>query len=738
MREAKDADSKDQMLLKDMKHRLGQRRWVMERNWYGNILFYLGQQWVMYDPLTRRWRLRRLANTTPTPVTNLFRSTLDTVKSAVAQHDPRFLGVPIRDTARAIAAAAATDQYLQVIMREGNLQLARRAMMDWLLLTGNAFMEVGWDDSEETGMDAVPLEVCQDCGATTDPSAVDVAAPVCPKCGSPYIVESSDQFVWTPRGSIRIDPLSPFEIMLDGTIENLEDQPFILVAQSFTEEQVQMRWDKKVYGGGPQDFTNASLISKESLAGIGSGASTNMPFGYMAGGDWSGKRVVVFRAFIKKCEEYPKGAYIAMTASGKLLEKSTPYPYKTHAGNGRSFYPIVHYKFGTLGGRAWGFSPADDLQPKQYQLNKAESLLTMIVSRMANPVWLIPANSNPSRISGDIGIQIEYTPVGTQAPQRVPGAEAPQTLIKYISDIRESFDELSGAFSAVRGRTMGSRTPVGTVQSLQERGFGRWATVFSGLEEGYQDLAKKSLEIWRQNAHTPRVLAIKNAVGGFTFQEFMGADWDDGVEVEVETGSTRPKSQAEKMQMYMQLGQTGVLDFMDESQKVKMLDDLGLMNMRPGVEEDQKDAYQENAQFMEWARQIAQNLQAVPDPAMRQMFAQQLAMQMPVRVVPIVDDHAVHFLTHRHLAMTPEFKALPPEIQQAWYMHMMQHQGDVMMSKIIKQMPQAPGNGPPQQSLAPGQQSGGGKPGAGPGGGSPHQAPTREMQGGQSNPGHNK
>lgn len=718
---AKDADSKLQFLIRDIKDRLGKRRWLQERNWWGNILYHLGQQWVMYDQDARRWRQRRLSPSTPTPITNLFRATIDTIKSAIAQHEPRYLGVPLRDDARAVAAAAATDLHLQVLMREGRFETARRRMLDWLLLTGNGFIEATWDHSDETGLDAVPLEICADCMTANDPTKIDPANPVCDNCGSPFLVESTDQFMWAPRGEMRFGVLSPFEMYLDPAIDELEDQPFILVVQSFTQEQVHQIWGKEIEGGPGSEYAGTSVQHQLGIASIAPGASQ-----HATTGDPADKRVVVYRLYCKYHKDMPKGGYVAMTSTGKLLEKKTPYPYKTRAGNGKNFYPLIHFRFGTVGGRAWGYTPADDLQPKQYQLNKAESLLTMIMARMANPVWLIPANTNPSRISGEIGVQIEYTPVGGAAPSRVPGSEAPQSLVKYIEDIRTSFDELSGAFAAVRGRSMGSRTPVGTVQSLQERGFGRWATVFQGLEEGYQDLAKKSLEVWRQNAKSPRILAIKNAVGAFTFQEFIGADWDDGVQVEVEAGSTRPHTQQEKMQSYVELAQIGVLDFMDEAQKVKMLEDLGMINMRPGVEEDQKDAFKENAKFMEWARQQAEQLQAIMDPEMQMMAAQQMAVTLPVRVVPIVDDHAVHFLTHRRLAQTDEFQALPEPIKAAWYMHMMQHQGDVMASKILKMAMQPQG------------QPGDGKAGAPPGGGSANQASEKQNAGGESNPDKNK
>jgi hypothetical protein len=619
-----------------------------------------------------------------------------------------------------VAAAASVDANLKVILKEGRFDQARRRMLDWMLLTGNAFQEITWNDSEDVGMDAVPMEQCQQCFTEYEPKDLDAANPTCPQCGSPYLVEMADKFVWTPRGEIRFDVLSPFEVYLDPVIEELEDQPMLMLIQSYTPEQVYQTWGVEV----DSDSTNSELsnLHREGIATAAPGLS-GQPFG--ASPQDRDKRIVVFRAFIKYHEDYPKGAYIALTSDGFLLDKSKPYPWKTKAGNGKNYYPIVHYRFGTSPGRAWGYSPADDLLPKQYQLNKAESLLTMIMSRMANPVWLIPANTNPTRISGEIGIQIEYNPVGQAAPARIPGAEAPQSLVKYIADIRQSFDELSGAFAAVRGRSMGTRTPVGTVQSLQERGFGRWATVFAMLEEGYGDLARKSLEIWRQKATTPRVRAIRDAIGGFTFSEFLGADWDDGVDVEVEAGSSRPHTQTEKLQTYMELAQVGILDLQnDEAQKIKMLEDVGLLNMKPGVEEDTKHAYKENAEFLQWARSFTEQAQMVQDPAQLEFMLSNAMSQVPITVVPIVDDHSVHYLTHRRLCMTEEFKSLPPPIQQVMYSHMMQHMADLPLSKLNLMTAQAMSQG--------GQEKGDGKPGAGPGGGSPAQASTKEMGGGQS------
>src|SRR2546422_4366555 len=199
------ASNLDQALVREIKERLSKRRWLIERNWWGSILYHLGVQWVVYDTNARRWRQRKLSPSVPTPITNLFRATLDTVKSAIAQHEPRFLGTPMRDDPKAIAAASTADQQLQVILEEGGFRKARRRMLDWLIPTGNAFVECVWDSSPETGMDEVPYEKCTRCESEFPPDKIDPEKPACPNCGNTMLAESDHLFITVPRGSIRFD-----------------------------------------------------------------------------------------------------------------------------------------------------------------------------------------------------------------------------------------------------------------------------------------------------------------------------------------------------------------------------------------------------------------------------------------------------------------------------------------------------------------------------------------------------
>jgi hypothetical protein len=200
--------------------------------------------------------------------------------------------------------------------------------------------------------------------------------------------------------------------------------------------------------------------------------------------------------------------------------------------------------------------------------------------------------------------------------------------------------------------------------------------------------------VWRQNANAPRVRAVQNAIGGWTFQEFLAADWDDGVDVQVESGSSRPKTQMQKLQTYMYLAQSGLLNLSDMAQKIKILEDVGMSNLLPGVEQDTKAAYKENADFMQWGEQLKQSvLQSNINTPEGQGQIQEDMAKMPIMVHPLVDDHALHFLTHRQLCLSPEFKSMPDQVQQVMFQHMLQHKQDLGINMMIPQMPSPPSPG---------------------------------------------
>ncbi len=664
-----DISEKDKKLVElvlDYKERYAQRRWIFEREWYRNILMYVGQQWITYEEGHKRWRKRNLPSWVPMPVTNRLSSTINTIRSSVAQVDPAFVAYPTRDNESSILSAAAADKYLEVIKQESGFRAAKRRLASWITMTGNGFLLTEFDTSAETGTVFIPGEQCQDCGTQMTPDQLTEQIN-CIECGSANLAELPDLGIEIPQGKIRVSARSPFEVYVDNNIQELEDMPAVLLVESRGLEDV-----KALYGKAADEVTSDTnkdtgrfyLDSISHVTGTGFGPGNSM------GGTNEDKTgpVTLNRLYVKRCKDYPEGAYIVMTGDQHIVEVKEPYPF-FYKGTKRKFFPIVHVRYDDVPGRFWAKTPIDDLTFKQRQRNELESLFQTIVMRCANPVWLLPTNVQASPITGDPGLMIRYTASGGSKPERLPGVDAPTSLINFLQQIDQDFEELANTFAVMKGKSPGNVRAASAIQMLLERGFGRYGSVFDNLEEAYEQWAIQALELWRQKAVFPRVQAIARAAGSWQFMEFMGSDIGE-VDIRVEAGSTRPRSQAGRQMLIGQALQWGLLNVNDPEQKMKIFEQLGMADILPGAEADVKVVAEENAKFMAWAQSIAKVMgeagQELEDEVVMQLLA-----SSPLKGNVILDHHPTHMAHHRRLGISDAFRALPESIQNIFVQHIM-------------------------------------------------------------------
>ena len=665
-----DATEKEKKLIElvlDYKDRFEKRRWVFEREWYRNVLFYLGQQWITYEESFRRWRTRNLPRWVPLPVTNRLASTANVIRSAVAQVHPAFTAFPTRESEKSILSANAADKYLDVIMQESGFRGARRRMASWITLTGNGFLHTEFDTSDDTGKVLIPGEACLDCGQQMRPSEIPTDLK-CPRCGSENLKEEPALGEEVPQGRLRVRALSPFEVYLDNHISELDDQTAILVIEARALEAVKQTYGKEADDVVPDGEREHASFYLESLAHM---TSTGVGAG-MRAGDSSGKggAVTLYRLYVKTCKDYPDGLYVVMSGDQHILETHDPYPFRYLRTN-RPFFPMVHIRYDDVPGRFWAKTPIDDLVFKQRQRNEIESLFQTIVMRMANPVWLLPFGVQTSPITGDPGIAIRFSGAAGQKPERLPGVDAPASVIKFIEQIDQDFEEIANTFAVLKGKNPGSIRAASAIQMLIERGFGRYGSVFDNLEESYEQWAIQALEIWRQNTVFPRVQVVAQAAGSWQFQEFMGADLGE-IDIRVEAGSTRPKSQAGRQMLIGQALQWGLLNVNDPEQRMKIFEEMGMLSLLPGAEMDTKVVAEENAQFMAWAQSA---MEALKDESINpQQGFEALLKTFPIHIHMYFDHHPTHLVHHRRLALSEQFRALPEALQQLFAeLHMKPH-----------------------------------------------------------------
>jgi hypothetical protein len=634
--------------------KLNRGRWLIERELFRNLLYYLGYQWIFYSAEYRQWRRAELRSWVPKPVTNRFAPTIDLIRSAIINADPKFLIDPARMDDKVIASARIANDFLSVLQADSMFRKAKRDLAGWLVMGGTALLASEFSSSPEYGVTSMPGEKCTNCGLQLKPSELP-QEPRCPECGAiNSFLEDITVQEDLPRGRLVSSAWGPFETFVDQGTEDLDDQPAIILARSYHVETVRRNWPDSI-----------DTIEPETSAPIANTYLNTMALpsaGYFGGGILD--RVLVRRLYIQPCDKYPDGIYAVMTGGGRLIECKT-YPF-VFEQSGRPYYPMAKAVYGQVPGRWWGKTPANDLAYKQGQRNRFESLFELITMTMASPVWVIPTGANPSKITGAPGIQITATPVGGVLPTRLQGMGPDASLVQFITKIDDDFEEIASTFSVMKGKNPGGGVRAASaLRQLEDRGWGAFGAVFENLEETYVSWAVISLEQFRCNSDSPMTRIVMNSYGAWATEQFKNTDLTPELNIRVEANSVRPKSNASKMDTIQRLVAMGVVNPAYPEQKMRVLEEAGMLSLLPGVDLDKEHAMKENAVFLQAAKQLTIQLMTA-DPQAQQQMIQQFIQNPPVQVNLLIDEHIAHFVYHRRFSMTDEYQALHPALRAWW------------------------------------------------------------------------
>lgn len=664
-------------------------RWIYERECFRNILYYLGYQWIHFDPEHRQWRRSEMKSWVPKPVTNRYAPTLELIRSAIINAQPSFLVEPSRMDDKTITAARISDDFLKVIQADSQFRKAKRELASWITMTGTAGIGVEFSNSPDYGSVLMPGERCTNCNLQMKPSEIPEDGK-CPDCGLTGFVEDMQSAEEMPRGRLLTTTWSPFEMFIDQYTPDMEDQPAVILARSYHIETARRYWSDSIERLEPETSTPLASTFLNTIAAPIPGYS----------GQGMNERVMMRRLCLPPCEKYPEGLYGVVTGKGKVVE-AKKYPY-VYGHSGRPYYPVVRAVYGQVPGRFWGKTPANDLAQKQNQRNRFESLFELITMTMASPVWIIPTGSNPSKITGTPGIQVTATPISGLMPSRLQGLGPDASLVQFITKIDEDFEEIANTFAVMKGKNPGQGIRAASaIRTLEERGFGAFGSVFENLEEMYENWALIALEQFRANANSPLVRMVMNEYGRWASQQFSAIDLQPDINLKVESNSVRPKSSASKMDTIQRLVAMGAVSPQYPEQRIRILEESGMMSLIPGIDKDKEYAMKENAMFMQWAKAQTQLLLNAQDP---QAGAESQQEPPPIEVNSLVDEHITHFIQHRRFAMSEEYRMLPSQFR-SWFEtehmagHLDAYQAQMALGGVPGGMSPVPfGMAPPQQA----------------------------------------
>src|SRR5262252_1664474 len=488
-----------------------------ERQWYMNLAFYFGRQYVqwltpstqniarLYEPAAPTWRVRL--------VSNKCRPLIRNEVSKLTKEEPQSYVRPRGSDDADLQAARAAQMIAEYEMDELRYNRILRRGVFWMALLGTAFIKDSYNQDKP------------------DPSGIP--------------------------GCIIIEPVNAFHIyVLEPQEEELELQPVVFHAMAKSRD-----WIKDSFGVDVPPDTNvsASLLEQRFLNAIG--VSQQTPDQY----------VMVKEMWIKPCRKYPEGGVLTY-ANSQFLQEIKGWPY---SHNEYPFSKLDHIQTG----RFWADSTLVDIIPLQREYNRTRSQIIEAKNRMSKPQLVAVRGSIDARkVTSEPGLIIQYQP-GFQKPEPLPLQSLPTYVIQEIDRVQKDIDDISGQYEIAKGRTPPGVTAASAIAYLQEENDSKLSATTASIEESTEKVGRHVLFHVHENWDQPRIVRILGVNQTYEVEEFTSESINGNVDYTVEPGSAAPRSRATRQAMLVELGTRGwitppqVLKFMHLVETDRMYDE---------------------------------------------------------------------------------------------------------------------------------------------------------------------
>jgi hypothetical protein len=455
----------------------------------------------------------------------------------------------------------------------------------------------------------------------------------------------------TRYGDVAIDTLRPQRVVLDEGASDPEDIPLIGEFQTATVEELVYKFPKK-----KDDIWRSLGVVR------GTGSQMSRRVGYQE---------VWFTYYDRQNGEKKEALAWKMktTVLGSMKNPNWNYdkPKKDDKGNlilnnflDRPQKPYITFSFLNLGKYIIDdTSLTEQAKPMQDVLNKRGRQIVENADQ-ANAGMVINSNmmneETAGKLIGDPGEKAMVNGNVQEAAMRLPQNLLPAYVIEDKHDARDEIDNIYGTHDPLRGQASGRKT-LGQDVLSQRSDLSRTQTLATSLEDGTQRLYRGVVQMMKVFYDEPQMISNTGNDGQTAFIQFFQDKIEVGTKVRVKSGSVLPDDPAAKEQKTIQT--------------IAVIDPL---TMAEGMNyEDPKKIAERIVYFRMFPdKYLTEILQVDPnggngqDPSAMQ---EDQVMATGKEVPPQQNPTKEHLATHQAFMESPQFKQLPPEIQQIIFAH---------------------------------------------------------------------
>lgn len=521
-------------LLDELKENYNQAKVIkqkMEADWYLNIAYYGGDQWIFWNrgridkPKLEDWRV--------TLVDNRILPIVSSRVSRKTKNKPIFVCTPFSLDDEDMNAAEISEKILENDWLKLNLSHKLFLAQMWSELTGSSFWKVYWDSKKGqkadyvVGQDGAPYRNEQN--ALVPGGQIEEVQTAQPD-NTAYDVQA------IARGDVSVDVLSPFEIFPDPLANSLEEAEWIIEEKVRSQEYVKSKFN--------YDATANADLS------VGVAESRMFTFAPNTNSKRA-KGVKVFEAYIKPCSKHPEGKW-AVWVNDKLLkeENLSNSPYIG--------CPYVMFSCQNVPGRFWPTSVVSQLRGPQTELNKIQSQIRENAIRIGNAGMLLSRQANVEA-SGVPGEKIWYDDT---LPNSMPVYLVPPNLPSYVLEqvdrIEKSIQEISGLHEVSNATVPSGVTAASAINLLQEADDTRLGPEIEDMERALSVAGDHIIKLRAKFNTDQRTIQLAGEDGDWDIMDFKNTMLKDNTNVDVQAGSAMPRSKAAKQAAMMEIFQAAL------------------------------------------------------------------------------------------------------------------------------------------------------------------------------------
>lgn len=505
-----------------------QARAPFEPEWYMNVAFFQGKQWLNYAG--GRLNKPNIPRHRVTFTDNRIIGAVRTEIAKMTKTKPAWVAVPRTDDEEHIEAARMVEQMLDFEWESLRMSRKLRAALKWSRVTGAGFWKIYFDKTKGqktkvmVGPDGQPA-TDPDSGRVVradDPATKAILSQLPPEQAAAF----KEQLI--AEGECCIEVKSPWELIVDPLAddEGLESAEWIIEESVRSVSYLHQRYNVVLE---PDADAISGLVESRMAGQTGSSAAY--------------KGVRVFEYWRKPCSEEPEGRRVVWVKNRILEEGANPY----------GWLPYVMFGGIPVPGRFWPTSIVEQLRSIQSELNKTRSQIRENAARIGNPS-LLESSQAKVEYTGVPGERIKYDPT---MPDSVPQYLQPPTMPAYVleepSRLLEAIQDISGQHEVTQGKVPAGITAASAINLLLEQDDTRLGPDIADMELSLADAGHQLVTLIGKFYKTDRIVRLSGEDGVWNVFDFK-AEVTEGVDhVEVQTGSAMPRSKAARQAQMQEL-----------------------------------------------------------------------------------------------------------------------------------------------------------------------------------------